>query len=122
MNESETSQDEESLRKIIQHYISKRIELVKLEAADVSARVLSLFLVYFLLMFVLFIAIIMLSLLVALVLSEKFRNYTLGFGIVSIVYLFLFLLLYVNRNSIAEKFLANQFITSFFKNRNGNGN
>jgi uncharacterized membrane protein YdjX (TVP38/TMEM64 family) len=113
---------EESLREMITQYIAKRIELFKLETADVSARVLSLFLVYFLLMFVLFIAIIMLSMLAGILLSEKLKSSTIGFGIVSGVYLLSFLLMYVYRNTIAEKFLANQFIKSFFKEHDGNKN
>ncbi len=114
--------NEESLREMIAQYVSKRIELVKLETADISARVLSLFLVYFVLMFVLFIAIIMLSMLAGILLSEKFKSFSIGYGIVSGVYLLLFVLLYVNRNSIAEKFLANQFIKSFFREHRGNKN
>lgn len=114
--------NDESIREMIVQYIAKRIELVKLETADISARVLSLFLVYFVLMFVLFIAIIMLSMLAGILLSERLQSYTYGFGIVSGVYLLLFILMYANRNSIAEKFLANQFIKSFFKEHHGNQN
>lgn len=118
----EDQKTDESLRQLITDYVGKRIELVKLETADISARVLSLFLVYFLLMFILFIAIIMLSMLAGILLSERLKSFTLGFGIVSGVYMILFILMYAYRNQIAEKFLANQFIKSFFKEHNGNQN
>jgi hypothetical protein len=64
----------------------------------------------------------MLSMLAGILLSERLKSFTMGFGIVSGVYMLLFICMYVLRNHIAEKFLANQFIKSFFKEHDGNKN
>lgn len=112
--------NDERIRDLIVQYISNRIELLKLESADISARVFSLFLIYFVLLFVLFIALIMLSILGGIYISSLLHSHIIGFSIVSGIYLILFLIMYLRRNTIAEKYLANQFIKSFFKETHGN--
>lgn len=103
------------IKKELEDYVSKRIELLKLELVEglsrfTSSLILKLGILYFMLLFLMF-----LSLAAGFCFGEVLDSYALGFLIVAGFYLVLAILLYFFRAHLIERPVIKGFIRLFFK-------
>jgi hypothetical protein len=103
------------IRKELEDYVGKRIELLKLELVErlskcTSSIIVKLGLMYFLLLFLMF-----LSLAGGFYIGELLHSNALGFLIIAGFYLLLAFLLYIFRSYLVERPVIRSFIKLFFK-------
>ena len=102
-------------RKELEQYLENRILLLKMQAADQSARLIARLTVVILLGLVAFCILFSISIMAGYYFSSLTGKLELGFGIVAAIYLLVFLVFYLARHKIG-KAITDRVIQVLFKN------
>ena len=110
----ETNSILDKTRDEITHYIEIQSALIKLEIAEKSAKTAGSLMSLCILLFFFFVFINLLVLLAGLGLSTYLGNWLYGFGLISIIYLLLFIILLLFRKQLIEIPITNKVIQLIF--------
>jgi ABC-type multidrug transport system fused ATPase/permease subunit len=97
-------------------YLDTELEIVKLEATEKMSLYGSKILIYIALGSFGLLFFICVSLFLGFILSEYFSNFSTGFGIIALVYLLIFAVLYVFRRQLIGKPIQNKIIKELYNN------
>ena len=95
-------------------YVDKRLEYLHLKSVEKGAKLFSDLITNTLVLICFTIAFLLGTVTLALYLSDVFGNYTMGFGCVAVLYLFLSIIVLLTKDKIIEKLLVNMFIRKYF--------
>jgi hypothetical protein len=101
---------------LLQQYVGKRFDLLRLEGIDIITRVFSSLIVYVVLAILLFLILMMLSVVGGLFFASLFHSYLGGFGLIVSLYVLLFIIIFSMRTYLVEKVFAPQFLKMIFNN------
>jgi len=101
---------------LLQQYIGKRFDLLRLEGIDIVTRVFSSLVVFVILSIILFLILMMLSVIGGLFFAALFHSYLGGFALIVSLYVLLFIIIYSMRTYLVEKVFAPQFLKMIFNN------
>ena len=102
------------LKKLVVDYLQNRLELAKMSAYEKIAKLVALLFSGIFLTILLFFTILFISLMGGFYFSNLFHNTFYGFSIIAAFYLILFVVLFVLRKSIIEKFIIDAVIKILF--------
>lgn len=114
MENEETSFFSES-REQIEQYIQDRFLLIKLQVAEKTARMVGLFFTVLTVVVFGFFVLLFIGMMGGYWFASLTDSLSLGFGIVTAIYLFLLILIVLFRKTLIEKCLGNIIIKAFFK-------
>ncbi len=109
------NEDLDNLVTDLKDYLDTRSKLGKLKAIDKGSRIAAESASAFIIAIIGFLGLFFLSIAGALAISEVLENNYLGFFIVSVFYILVTLLFYINRDSWIQKPIVNRLIQNFFK-------
>ena len=118
MEENQQNSQDQDIISLIKDYIATRIELGKLSAMERLSIVLANLITDGFVIVALILTFLFGSVTLALYLAEKLGSYASGFGIVTLIYMFLGLLMYLIKDRYVEKNLINFIIKRIFRNKN----
>lgn len=95
-------------------YLDKRLEYLHLKSVEKGAKLFSDLITNTLVLVCFIIAFLFGTVTLALYLSDVFGSYTMGFGCVAVVYLFLSIIVLLTKDKIIDKLLVNMFIRKYF--------
>lgn len=101
-------------------YMNLRLELLKIETAEKSARLTAYVLSSLMLLFIGFFTLLFVSLVAGIYFSRYWDNYFLGFGLIGMIYLFLFLVILILKKFIIHRPVINAIIRLFFSSNETN--
>lgn len=114
MEQEESSFFEES-RQHIEGYVQDRLLLLKLQAAEKTARIGGLLFTGILLALLSFFVLLFLSIMGGYFFASLTGSQYIGFGIITIFYLLLLLLVFGYRKVLIEKWVGNTIVKIFFE-------
>ena len=95
-------------------YVDRRLEYLHLKSVEKGARLMSDLITNALVLICFAIAFLLGTITLAVYLSDVFGSYTMGFGSVALLYLFLSIIVLLTKDKILEKLLVNIFIRKYF--------
>ena len=101
----------------LQNYTDTNVRLVYLSGVEKVSVILSRFVTSFLFASILLLLFFFVSISLGFYLSDYFGKLYVGFGLVSLFYLLLFMLLYFTRNRFLKKKLTDFFIRTLLKDK-----
>jgi len=110
------------LKKLVVEYIEARLQLVKVSAYEKLAKILSAFFTGLILVIMFFVVLVAFIFFLGAWLNEIFNSRFIGFAIVAVAYLVIFLLLLYSRKQLLEKYFTKIFIRILFNEDEHNKN
>lgn len=101
-------------QELVENYVKNRLLLFKLQTAEKSAKLVSLVFTGLILALLCFFILFFLSIMAGYYFAEKTGSMFYGFGIVTAIYLVLFLLLLYLRKKFLNKYISDTVIRVFF--------
>ncbi len=113
----EQVKDEDVLGKAydeVREYVNLRLELLKIETAEKSAKVTAYMISSLILLFTGFFCLLFVSLVIGIYLSDYWGSYFTGFGLVGGFYVLMFLLILLFKKILIHRPVINAIIRLFF--------
>jgi polyferredoxin len=104
----------EETQELVEDYVGNRIQLLKLQAAEKSARLVSLLLTVLVMALLCFFILLFLSMTAGYFLAQKTGSLFTGFGIVAIFYVLLLGVVLYLRKRFLDKYIANTVVRILF--------
>jgi len=104
----------EETQELVEDYVGNRLQLLKLQTAEKSARIISLLLTVVVMAFLCFFILLFLSITAGYFLAQKTGSLFTGFGIVAVFYLLLLAIVLYLRKRVLDKFISNTVVRIFF--------
>jgi E3 ubiquitin-protein ligase DOA10 len=98
----------------LKEYVEIRLKLAKYKAIDSGSTIFASLIADVVVVISMILAFVFASFTLAFYLAELFQSYWLGFGCVALIYLFIAVIIKVNKRSI-ERPIANAFVQKIFK-------
>jgi uncharacterized membrane protein YqjE len=114
--EEETNQSNQDIVSLIKEYIATRIEIVKLSVIERVTTVLPVVIISAVLVVLITLGVIFGSVTLALYIGDQLGSNTKGFGIVTLIYLVLGLIIYFIKDGV-EKKLTDSFVKNIFRSK-----
>ncbi len=108
----------EETQDLAEDYVNNRIQLLKLQTAEKSAKLVSLFFAGLIIGLLSFFILLFVSIMAGYYFSEKFNSQFYGFGIVAAFYIVLLILVLLLRKKILDKYVSAMVIKIFFESAN----
>lgn len=105
----------ESSQHLLQQYVKDRLLLLKMDTAEKTAKLASLFSVFIIIASLCSLILIFLSIAMGYFFAEKTGSLFYGFGIVALFYLVLLILVLIIKKKYLETFVTNTVIKVFFE-------
>ena len=99
---------------LVEDYVSNRIQLLKLQTAEKSARIVSLLITVLVMALLCFFILLFLSMTFGYFLAQKTGSLFTGFGIVAIIYVLLLGVVLYLRKRVLDKYIADTVVRIFF--------
>lgn len=104
----------EETQDLLERYLSNRVQLVKLQLAEKSARVTTLLAAGLIIAFLGFFVLLFSSIMLGFYFSEKLHSQFFGFGIVAVIYFLLLLLVVIFRKPLLDQFIFRKIVAILF--------
>jgi len=104
----------EETQEMVEDYVSNRLQLLKLQTAEKSSKIISLLLTVLVMALLSFFILLFLSMTLGYYLAQKTGSLFTGFGIVAIFYVLLLVVLLYLRKRYLDKYISNTVIRIFF--------
>jgi len=104
----------EETQDLVEDYVSNRLQLLKLQTAEKSARLISLLLTVLVMALLCFFILLFLSITAGYFLAQKTGSLFTGFGIVAIFYVLLLAIVLYLRKRVLDKYIADTVVRIFF--------
>lgn len=104
----------EETQDLLERYLSNRVQLVKLQLAEKSARVTTLLAAGLIIAFLGFFVLLFSSIMLGFYFSEKLHSQFFGFGIVAGVYFLLLVLVIIFRKPLLDQFIFRKIVAILF--------
>lgn len=104
----------EETQDLLERYLSNRVQLVKLQLAEKSARVTTLLAAGLIIAFLGFFVLLFSSIMLGFYFSEKLHSQFFGFGIVAGIYFLLLLLVVIFRKPLLDQFIFRKIVAILF--------
>jgi hypothetical protein len=101
--------------RLAEEYVDERLLLLKLQTAEKTAQLVSFILISFLVAIFAFMILLLLTVIAAHFLVEVTGNWYYGYGIITLVYVTIFLVLMYLRKSLLYRFLSDSVIRMLFE-------
>ncbi len=105
----------EETQELVEDYVSNRLQLLKLQTAEKSARLVSLLLTGIVMALLCFFILLFLSLTAGYLLAQLTGSLFTGFGIVVLFYVLLLVAVLYLRKRFLDKYISNTVIKIFFE-------
>ncbi len=103
------------LKNLVVDYLQNRLELVRLSAFEKIAKIIALLFSGMILTMLIFFSVLFISLMAGFYFSNLFQNTFYGFAIVAGFYLITFIVLFIYRKQLIEKFIVNAVVKVLFE-------
>ncbi len=104
----------EETRGLVEDYVEDRILLLKLQAGEQVAKLVSSIYIMFAIGILMFIILLIITVITGYILSEITGNFAIGFGIVVLLYIVAIFVLYFMHKKFLGKYVMNKVIKLFF--------
>lgn len=104
----------EETQDLLERYLSNRVQLVKLQLAEKSARVTTLLAAGLIIAFLGFFVLLFSSIMLGFYFSEILHSQFFGFGIVAGIYFLLLLLVVIFRKPLLDQFIFRKIVAILF--------
>jgi len=104
----------EETQDLVEDYVSNRLQLLKLQTAEKSAKLVSLLLTVLVMALLCFFILLFLSITAGYFLAQKTGSLFTGFGIVAIFYVLLLVVILYLRKRVLDKYIADTVVRIFF--------
>jgi hypothetical protein len=104
----------EETQDLLERYLSNRVQLVKLQLAEKSARVTTLLAAGLIIAFLGFFVLLFTSIMLGFYFAEKLHSQFFGFGIVAGLYLLLLLLVVIFRKPLLDQLIFRKIVAILF--------
>jgi ABC-type polysaccharide/polyol phosphate export permease len=104
----------EETQEMVEDYVSNRLQLLKLQTAEKSSKLISLLLTVLVMALLSFFILLFLSMTLGYYLAQKTGSLFTGFGIVAIFYVLLLVVVLYLRKRYLDKYISNTVIRIFF--------
>jgi len=104
----------EETQEMVEDYVSNRLQLLKLQTAEKSSKLISLLLTVLVMALLSFFILLFLSMTLGYYLAQKTGSLFTGFGIVAIFYVVLLVVVLYLRKRYLDKYISNTVIRIFF--------
>jgi len=104
----------EETQELVEDYVGNRIQLLKLQAAEKSAKIVSLLLTVLVMALLCFFILLFLSMTAGYFLAQKTGSLFTGFGIVAIFYVLLLGVVLYLRKRFLDKYISDTVVRIFF--------
>jgi hypothetical protein len=101
--------------RLAEEYVDERLLLLKLQTAEKTAQLVSFVLISFLVSIFAVIILLLLTVIAAHFLVDLTGNWYYGYGIITAIYVIIFLLVFYLRKSLLYKFLSDSVIRMLFE-------
>ncbi|HSC40333.1 MAG TPA: phage holin family protein [Chitinophagaceae bacterium] len=104
----------EETQEMVEDYVGNRLQLLKLQAAEKSSKIISLLLTVLVMALLSFFILLFLSMTLGYYLAQKTGSLFTGFGIVAVFYVVLLVVVLYLRKRYLDKYISNTVIRIFF--------
>ena len=104
----------EETQELVEDYVGNRLQLLKLQTAEKSARLVSLLLTVVVMAFLCFFILLFLSITAGYFLAQVTGSLFTGFGIVAVFYVILLVAVLYLRKRFLDKYISNTVVRIFF--------
>lgn len=104
----------EETRSLVEDYVEDRILLLKLQASEKVAKLVSVLYIGFAIGLMLFVILIIFTFLAGYFLSFVTDNFLIGFGLVAILYIFLIFVVYYMHKRFLGRYVADKVVKLIF--------
>jgi len=104
----------EETQELVEDYVGNRLQLLKLQTAEKSAKLVSLLLTVVVMAFLCFFILLFLSITAGYFLAQKTGSLFTGFGIVAVFYVILLVAVLYLRKRFLDKYISNTVVRIFF--------
>lgn len=104
----------EETQELVEDYVGNRLQLLKLQTAEKSARLVSLLLTVVVTALLCFFILLFLSITAGYFLAQKTGSLISGFGIVAAFYVLLLVVILLLRKRFIDKYISNTVVRIFF--------
>ena len=118
MEENQENSQDQDIISLIKDYVATRIELARLSAIERLSVVLANLITDGFVIVAMILTFLFGSVTLALYIAEELGSYTIGFGVVTLIYMMLGLLMFFLKDRYVEKNLINFIIKRIFRNKN----
>jgi hypothetical protein len=101
--------------RLAEEYVDERLLLLKLQTAEKTAQLVSFILISFLVAIFAIIILLLLTVIAAHFLVDLTGNWYYGYGIITAIYVIIFLVVFYLRKSVLYKFLSDSVIRMLFE-------
>lgn len=101
-------------QELVEDYVGNRLQLLKLQAAEKSARVVSLLITVMVMALICFFILLFVSITAGYFLAQKTGSLFTGFGIVAVFYLLVLCIVLYLRKRVLDKYIADTVVRIFF--------
>ena len=115
INEPDKSTFFIDLQRIVVDYIKTRLELTQLVAFEKISKIVAYLLIGVILALLFFFGLLFASIVLGIYLSEVLESQLLGFGIIALIYLGVFLFIFVLRNRLIAPVIINSIIKILYE-------
>ncbi len=104
----------EETQELVEDYVGNRLQLLKLQTAEKSAKLISLLLTVVVMAFLCFFILLFLSMTAGYFLAQKTGSLFTGFGIVAVFYVLLLAVVLYLRKRFLDKYISDTVVRIFF--------
>ena len=104
----------EQTGQMFEEYVRNRLMLLKLRATEKTARLASLLVIFLVLMMLAFLILLFISMMAGYYFAEVTGSLFYGFGIVALIYVVLFVIVFLLRKKYFDPFITNTIVRVFF--------
>jgi hypothetical protein len=104
----------EETQELVEDYVGNRLQLLKLQTAEKSARLISLLITVVVMAFLCFFILLFLSITAGYFLAQKTGSLFTGFGIVAVFYVILLVVVLYLRKRFLDKYISDTVVRIFF--------
>jgi uncharacterized membrane protein YqjE len=104
----------EETQDLVEEYVGNRLQLLKLQTAEKSAKLVSLLLTVLVMALLCFFILLFLSITAGYFLAQKTGSLFTGFGIVAVFYVLLLVVILYLRKRVLDKYISDTVVRIFF--------
>ena len=105
----------EETQDLLEEYVNNRLQLLKLQTAEKSAKLISFVFVALAIALLFFFILLFISIMAGYYFAEKTGSQVYGFGIVACFYILLLLVVLLLRKKLVDKYISDKVIKIFFE-------